>query len=544
MDAGQIMMMPAAATIPASAGVVTDVQGKLSPSIGLFSSVLGQNLLGLIGAGHQCCLGQQQKSGIPLASAEIPTVFAPKTVEQGALLTDVDVAATVNLFSGPAEKSVEQNAAQEDSATTVVNPLSVYAQLAVLQTGLPMQQPQQAAPVATEEATALSVPERVATVDSGVQITDVGVPGVLSMVAAEKPAHGTAVKNVADSTKESVVPQNEMQQAMNARIEAVVTAKVVTMPPQSTAANNKPQMSAVDVPVTPVQQQEVNVNVESERQVQKSQVYVQHVVQQAAEARPVAQETPEAVKVTTTAVPQPVRFAQQPDVVAAAAGSEQQKNPSSEQQDQGSQLMAKPSKELLVPSEQVKPQLVESKAVTFSLPEQHAVPMHVGQPVVIAADGPTVEASKAVTQEMIGRQVVDRLASHEIKQGNDQISLKLSPENLGNLQLNMRMDDNRLKLEIVAENRGVRDALLQQADDLKETLARQNIKVDSFNVTTGGNGGQSQQQSADWRQMTQEQRQYQPQYASLRAKDGVLTGSEAPVKYFVPQYQSTIDVRF
>lgn len=131
-----------------------------------------------------------------------------------------------------------------------------------------------------------------------------------------------------------------------------------------------------------------------------------------------------------------------------------------------------------------------------------------------------------------------------IKQGNDHISLKLSPENLGNLQLNMRMDDNRLKLEIVAESRGVRDALLQQADELKETLARQNIKVDSFNVTTSSNGNQSQQQSMDWRQMTQEQRQYQPHYASVRTKGGSVEEVEATMKYFVPQYQSTLDVRF
>ncbi|MDK9719345.1 MAG: flagellar hook-length control protein FliK, partial [Trichlorobacter sp.] len=175
-------------------------------------------------------------------------------------------------------------------------------------------------------------------------------------------------------------------------------------------------------------------------------------------------------------------------------------------------------------------------------PDQHGVTLHTGQQMVNATSGESAEAFKAVPQELVGRQVTDRLVSHEIKQGNDQISFKLSPENLGTLQLNMRMEDNRLKLEIVAENRGVRDALLQQADDLKETLARQNIKVDSFNVTMSSNGNQSQQ-SQDWRQMMPEQHQQSPsQYASrTNPNSGKI---EAPMQYFAPQYQSTLDVRF
>ncbi len=153
----------------------------------------------------------------------------------------------------------------------------------------------------------------------------------------------------------------------------------------------------------------------------------------------------------------------------------------------------------------------------------------------------SAEAPKAIVPEQIGRQVLERLNSHEIKQGNDQISFKLSPENLGNLQLTMRMEDQRLKLEIVAENREVRNALLTQADDLKESLAKQNIKVDSFDVTTS-NGGNLSQQSRNWKNGTTEYQPYQPQYASRLAN---TTGTiETPLRYFATQYQSTIDVRF
>jgi len=53
------------------------------------------------------------------------------------------------------------------------------------------------------------------------------------------------------------------------------------------------------------------------------------------------------------------------------------------------------------------------------------------------------------------------------------------------------MDNQRLTVEIVTDNRSVTEALRQNHDSLKETLAKQNIKMDSFNVTTGGSGQES-----------------------------------------------------
>lgn len=515
MDAAQIMMMPTAAgSTQVSVLPAATTNNALA---GLFVNMLGQNILGLDGL-----CGLQQNT---LQSQPEP-VLAPST--------DSMVALT--------HERADQDLPSTESDPAFVNQLAAYAQLAILQASLPVQQPQQTAATTTEETTALPVLEGVTAAQPGLQIASTDVPGTLSMFAAEIPDNETAAQNVADSKKESTGPQNEVQQAMISRTEAVVTPKAVTIP-QPMAANSKPQMAAAtDASSIPVQQQAASLNAESDKQVQKSQVSGQQATQQAVDTQPVAQEVPGAVKVTSTAVQQPVRFAQHPDVVAAAAGSEGQKNASSDQQNQGSQLMAKASKELVLPGEQLKPELAENKGTVFSLPEQHAVPMHMGQPLVVAAtDGPAAETGRAVPQEMISRQVTDRLVGHEIKQGNDQISLKLSPENLGNLQLNMRMDDNRLKLEIVAENRGVRDALLQQADELKENLAKQNIRVDSFEVTTSNNGNLSQQ-SRDWRQAASEQRQNQQQYA-VRATN--VSGSfETPVHYFAKQYQSTIDVRF
>lgn len=136
--------------------------------------------------------------------------------------------------------------------------------------------------------------------------------------------------------------------------------------------------------------------------------------------------------------------------------------------------------------------------------EGASVASNIAAPVQNSGQRPELSAQ-------IMQQVKDRLVNHEVKTGTDQIVLKLSPENLGDLRVNMSMDGQRLKVEIVAENRMVRDALLQNTDSLKESLARQNISMESFDVTTAGRGGagnpgQGQQQNA-WREFAEQKQQ-------------------------------------
>lgn len=113
-----------------------------------------------------------------------------------------------------------------------------------------------------------------------------------------------------------------------------------------------------------------------------------------------------------------------------------------------------------------------------------------------------------VPPEQVVQQVKDRFMNHETKPGSEQIVLRLSPEHLGELKVNLNLEGQRLKVEIVAENRMVRDSLMQHTDALKESLSRQNIKMDSFEVTTGGNGatdgGRGQ---GNWRELAQQRQQ-------------------------------------
>ena len=150
-----------------------------------------------------------------------------------------------------------------------------------------------------------------------------------------------------------------------------------------------------------------------------------------------------------------------------------------------------------------------------------------------------VDKEKPAIADQVARQVVTHLKPSG---GEQRVTFKLSPENLGDIQLSMQMDAKQgVKIEIVTENRGVRDTLLQQVDDLRESLARQNIKMDSFDVSTGLGGGASQQ-ARDWRQQVALQQQFQQVAGAER--NLFRETAETPIRYIEAQYQSTLDVRF
>ncbi|NJD37923.1 MAG: flagellar hook-length control protein FliK [Geobacter sp.] len=241
---------------------------------------------------------------------------------------------------------------------------------------------------------------------------------------------------------------------------------------------------------------------------------------------------------------QAFRFAQSNEVAVAASDPGRQGRDFSEQQ-QSRTL----EQSFVAIGELTEAALVENVGSTKpgqATDEHHQLAVQAGTRPQQAATSLAAadDLPKQVPGEQVARQVHERLSTHEFKQGRDQISLKLSPEHLGNVQLNLRMEDQGLKLEIIAEQRGVREALLRQGDELKETLARQNIRVDSFEVSTGNLGGQNQQQQREWRQMNPEQRIYYAQYASAARGGSAAQESSSGVLYFAPQYQSTIDVRF
>lgn len=147
--------------------------------------------------------------------------------------------------------------------------------------------------------------------------------------------------------------------------------------------------------------------------------------------------------------------------------------------------------------------------------------------------------------EQVVQQVKERLGQHEVKQGSQQITLTLSPDSLGELKMNLNLQGQKLSVEIVTENKAVRDSIVQHADALKDSLGRQNITMESFDVTTGGkgSGNQGQNQNA-WRELAKQQQQQQF-WTSTRGYQTVQADLPAGnAAYMKQQGHSMLDIHY
>ena len=146
--------------------------------------------------------------------------------------------------------------------------------------------------------------------------------------------------------------------------------------------------------------------------------------------------------------------------------------------------------------------------------------------------------------DQVLQQVKERLVQHDLKPGNQQITLTLSPENLGELKMNLNLQGQKLSVEIVTENRAVRDAIILHTDALKESLARQNITMESFDVTTGGkgSGGQGQNHNA-WRELAKQQQQ-QHLWTSPRGYNTAQADLPSSQTLHRQQGQSMLDIHY
>lgn len=161
-----------------------------------------------------------------------------------------------------------------------------------------------------------------------------------------------------------------------------------------------------------------------------------------------------------------------------------------------------------------------------------------------AGDSPPANATapaRTTVAEQTASRIREHVAGRSIGEGGEQVVIRLTPEDLGELKVNLRMDNNCLKVEIVAETSTVRDTLLRHSETLRETLARQNITMDTFDVSTGGNRNGSPQQGRDeWQELQR--------HAAWNGSGGYRpdTAPEQPRRpvYLTAAEHSMVDVHF
>lgn len=78
---------------------------------------------------------------------------------------------------------------------------------------------------------------------------------------------------------------------------------------------------------------------------------------------------------------------------------------------------------------------------------------------------------------------------HRMQQeGANTMRLRLVPENLGDIQIEIQGTGDRLQVRLVSANPAVRDALESQMDDLKSALQKQGLALDNATVDGGSAG--------------------------------------------------------
>ena len=169
-------------------------------------------------------------------------------------------------------------------------------------------------------------------------------------------------------------------------------------------------------------------------------------------------------------------------------------------------------------------------------------PQGVGLSAAVAAEAPLPEAKpvdlKSALHQSILAQIKDGVVTHDDK-GNGQMSIRLNPGELGELKIQVRMDENsNLRVEVQADNKTVKDLLMGNLDSLKDSLTAKNFTMDGFNVSTGGGGFNSP--------LPEQKESPRQQSSSRLARAGSYSdqGEQVKVNYLTGEVNNLLDVRF
>ncbi len=152
------------------------------------------------------------------------------------------------------------------------------------------------------------------------------------------------------------------------------------------------------------------------------------------------------------------------------------------------------------------------------------------------------EKEMSALRENVLSQVRDKLANQEPVGNAGKISLKLNPRELGELQITIRLEDQKMSVDIAAQNPLVKEALLQNIDQLKDTLLRHNISMQRFDVSAGAGQEQNLNQSfREGRQAAQHGPEHRShQFSRYYREESPVT----QVAYGEARTSSLVDMRF
>ena len=359
----------------------------------------------------------------------------------------------------------------------------------------------------------------------GVPAEQVPTPSVTGVETQPKAAETQAVSTQSDSAKLAL--QGEAQQP------ELPTGATEGAQPEVSTPGSKGQASAATGAELKQQQLRVETNKGESARVETAQAQAAPIADRSAQAagdrrdprtaegvRGAAEKnTVEQAGVTQKASADEISGTKTASATAAKlvpsqAGSAQQNSSDTDQKGQPEQKA--PGKE----TEQIQPSGLGMQAQVAELAAQHEA-----KPVNL----------KGALHESLLSQIKDGAITHDGK-GNGEMSIRLNPGELGELKIQVRMEDNRLRVEVHADNRMVKDLLMSNLDSLKEALSSKNFTMEGFDVSTGGSfNSPLPEERGNSRQ--------HPTHRSARG-GGYATQEEGRVNYLTADVNNLLDVRF
>ncbi|KNC09745.1 hypothetical protein AC791_14030 [Klebsiella sp. RIT-PI-d] len=130
----------------------------------------------------------------------------------------------------------------------------------------------------------------------------------------------------------------------------------------------------------------------------------------------------------------------------------------------------------------------------------HAMPLMAATPTPTAAHAAAIATVNAPLGTPDWQQTVSQHITMFTRQGQQTAELRLNPENLGQVQITLKMDDNQAQLQMVSAHSHVRAALEAALPMLRTQLAESGIQLGQSSISSENFAGQqqssSQQQSA------------------------------------------------
>ncbi len=99
---------------------------------------------------------------------------------------------------------------------------------------------------------------------------------------------------------------------------------------------------------------------------------------------------------------------------------------------------------------------------------------------------PPRDVLPAYLVDQLGRQI-----SRSIQRGDRVLKIQLKPPELGVVKVELDLKENVLKLGLITENSAVKELLLANANELKEALVEQGVKLEKVDVQIGDHSNQT-----------------------------------------------------